>query len=73
MHYFYAPEDVSPDYGEIYGKGDFNVTDFLTLGGRVFFAPDYNQSGKTATLVAGGANQSSARYFGLWRRRISVL
>ena len=55
VHYFYAPEDVSPDYGEIYGKGDFNVTDYLTLGGRVFFAPDYNQSGKTATFVAGGA------------------
>jgi uncharacterized protein (TIGR02001 family) len=55
VHYFYAPEDVSPDYGEIYGKADFKVTDFLTLGGRVFFAPDYNQSGNTATFVAGGA------------------
>ena len=33
VHYFYAPEEVSPDYGEIYGKGDFKVKDFLTLGG----------------------------------------
>lgn len=55
VHYFYAPEDVSPDYGEIYGKGDFKVGEFLTLGGRVYFAPDYNQSGNTATWVAGGA------------------
>jgi hypothetical protein len=31
------------------------VNDWLTLGGRVFFAPNYNQSGNTATWVAGGA------------------
>lgn len=55
VHYFYAPEEVSPDYGEIYGKSDFKVNDFLTLGGRIYFAPDYNQSGNTATWVAGGA------------------
>jgi uncharacterized protein (TIGR02001 family) len=55
VHYFYAPEDVSPDYGEVYGKTDFNVNEMVTLGGRVFFAPDFNQSGKTATFVAGGA------------------
>ena len=26
----------------------------FTLSGRVFFAPDYNQSGKSGTWVAGG-------------------
>lgn len=54
VHYFYAPESVSPDYGELYTKADYDVSGLFTLAGRVFFAPDYNQSGNTATFVAGG-------------------
>lgn len=54
VHYFYAPESVSPDYGELYAKADYDVLDLFTIGGRLFFAPDFNQSGKTATFVAGG-------------------
>jgi len=54
VHYFYAPEHVSPDYGEIFAKADYNVNDLFTIGTRVFFAPDFNQSGNTATFVAGG-------------------
>ena len=54
VHYFYAPKDVSPDYGELFAKADYNFNDRFTLGARVFFAPDYNQSGDTATFVAGG-------------------
>jgi uncharacterized protein (TIGR02001 family) len=54
VHYFYSPEDVSPDYGELYLKADYNFEDKFTLGGRVFFAPDYSQTGKTATFIAGG-------------------
>ena len=56
VHYFYTPEDVSPDYGEIFAKADYNFQDKFTLGGRVFFAPDFNQSGNTATFVAGGVS-----------------
>ena len=54
VHYFYAPKDVSPDYGELFAKADYNFQDKVTLGARVFFAPDFNQSGNTATFVAGG-------------------
>jgi uncharacterized protein (TIGR02001 family) len=54
VHYFYTPEHVSPDYGEIFAKADYNFNDLFTVGGRVFFAPDFNQSGNTATWVAGG-------------------
>ena len=56
VHYFYAPEDVSPDYGEIYAKTDytFGQDEKFTLRGLVFFAPDFNQSGFTATWIAGG-------------------
>ena len=52
VHYFYAPEDVSPDYGEIYAKTDytFGKDDRFTLRALVFFAPDFNQSGFTAHL-----------------------
>jgi uncharacterized protein (TIGR02001 family) len=54
VHYFYAPEDVSPDYGELFAKADYNFQDLFTIGARLFFAPDFNQSGKTATFIAGG-------------------
>jgi uncharacterized protein (TIGR02001 family) len=56
VHYFYAPEDISPDYGEIYAKTDytFGQDDRFTLRALVFFAPDFSQTGKTATWVAGG-------------------
>jgi len=54
VHYFYTPESVSPDYGELYLKADYEVEKLFTLAGRVFFAPDFNQSGDTATFVAGG-------------------
>jgi uncharacterized protein (TIGR02001 family) len=54
VHYFYAPEHVSPDYGEIFAKADYNFEDMFTVGARVFFAPDFNQSGNTATWVVGG-------------------
>ena len=66
VHYFYAPEDVSPDYGEFFGKADIEVTDYLTLGGRVFFAPDYNQSGNTATWIAGGAKINLPHNFAVY-------
>jgi hypothetical protein len=47
---------VSPDYGEIYAKTDyrFGADDKFTLRGLIFFAPDYNQTGETATWIAGG-------------------
>lgn len=54
VHYFYTPEHVSPDYGEIFAKADYNFDDRLTVGARVYFAPDFNQSGNTATWVAAG-------------------
>src|SRR5262245_32538690 len=56
VHYFYSPSDISPDYGEIYAKTDytFGEDDKFTLRALVFFAPDFSQTGKTATWVAGG-------------------
>ena len=51
VHYFYAPEHVSPDYGELFGRAKYEFKDGLILGGDAFFAPDYSQSGSTATWV----------------------
>jgi uncharacterized protein (TIGR02001 family) len=45
VHYFYAPLAVSPDYGELYGKAEYNFEDMFTLGGKVYYAPDYSQTG----------------------------
>ena len=56
VQYFYAPEDVSPTYGEVYAKTDykFGKDDKFTLRGMILFAPDFSQTGKTATFIAGG-------------------
>ncbi|WP_329647548.1 TorF family putative porin [Hyphomicrobium sp.] len=55
VHYFYAPKDTSPAYGEIFTKADYKLNDKITLAGRMFFAPDFSQTGHTATFIAGGA------------------
>ena len=49
------PGSVSPNYGEFFGKADYNITDKFIVGTRVLFAPDFSQTGKTATFVVGGA------------------
>jgi uncharacterized protein (TIGR02001 family) len=49
-HYFYAPEKVSPSYGEFFAKADYKVTDKFIFGTRVWFAPDFDQTGQTATF-----------------------
>lgn len=55
VYYFYSPTHVSPEYGEIYVKADYKIEDKVSLAGRIYFAPDYSQTGDTATWVAGGA------------------
>ena len=66
VHYFYAPEHVSPDYGEFFVKADYKVSDRLIVGTRVFFAPDFSQTGKTATFVAGGVKVPLPNDFALY-------
>lgn len=66
VHYFYAPKDTSPAYGEIYAKADYNLDDKITFAARLFFAPDFNQSGKTATFIAGGAKIPLPHDFALY-------
>jgi uncharacterized protein (TIGR02001 family) len=68
VHYFYAPEDVSPDYGEIYAKTDytFGKDDKFTLRGLIFFAPDFSQTGKTATWIAGGGRVKPWKNVGVY-------
>jgi uncharacterized protein (TIGR02001 family) len=66
VQYFYAPEEVSPTYGEVFGKADYNISDKFIVGTRVFFAPDFSQTGKTATFVAGGAKWLLTKNFSLY-------
>lgn len=68
VHYFYTPENLSPDYGEIYAKTDytFGKDDKFTVRGLVFFAPDYNQSGFTGTYVAGGGRVKLWKNIGVY-------
>jgi uncharacterized protein (TIGR02001 family) len=44
VHYFYAPEQVSPNYGEFFGKADYKISDRLIVGTRVFFAQSMAKS-----------------------------
>src|SRR6478736_2856085 len=68
VHYFYAPDHISPDYGEVFAKTDytFGQDDKFTLRALVFFAPDFSQTGKTATLVAGGGKVKPWKNFGIY-------
>ena len=68
VHYFYAPEDLNPAYGEVYAKTDytFGEEDKFTLRGLIFFAPDYNLSGFTGTYVAGGGRVKLWKNFGVY-------
>lgn len=65
VHYFYSPEDVSPDYGEIYASTDytFGKDDKFQLRGLLFFAPNFNQDNFTATWVAGGGRVMLTKNF----------
>ena len=54
VHYFYTPEDVSPDYGELYGTVSYEFSNKLKTIGKIYFAPDYIQSGKTGTYIESG-------------------
>ena len=60
VHYFYAPEDVSPDYGEIYGKTDytFGADDKFTLRGLISSLPISIKAASRPTRVAGGVGSS---------------
>jgi uncharacterized protein (TIGR02001 family) len=53
VHYFYAPDDLTPDYGELFGKGEYKFDDVVTLGSQIYFAPDYSQTDNNATYVEG--------------------
>jgi uncharacterized protein (TIGR02001 family) len=62
--YLYAPEEVSPTYGEVFAKADYNVT--FVVGMHLFFAPDFSQTGKTATFIAGGAKVLRTKNFSFY-------
>jgi uncharacterized protein (TIGR02001 family) len=66
VHYFFAPEEISPDYGELFARADLNVQDMFTLGARVYYAPDFSQTGKDATWVAGGARVPLPKNFSIY-------
>jgi uncharacterized protein (TIGR02001 family) len=53
VHYFYAPQDVSPDYGELYAKATYEVDGMPTFAAATYFAPDYNQTGFSGTYLEG--------------------
>ena len=58
VHYIYPDGAANGfnDYGEIYAKPSFSITDWLSIGAIVYYAPDINQSGTKATYYAGTAS-----------------
>lgn len=63
-HYFYA-NNTSPDYGSLYGIAKYSATDALTVGGDVYFAPDYSQMGDYSLWLEGTADYSLPANFGV--------
>jgi uncharacterized protein (TIGR02001 family) len=68
VHFLYAPADISPDYGEVFAKTDytFGKDDRYTLRALIFFAPDFSQTGKTATWIAGGGRVKPWKNVGVY-------
>jgi uncharacterized protein (TIGR02001 family) len=54
VHYLY-PDAPDTDYGELKATASVSPIEMLTLGGAVYHAPDYAQSGDDATYVEGNA------------------
>ena len=57
IHYFYVTDSGSA-YGEFYAQADWATNDWLTVGGKIYYAPDYVQSDTSA--VYGEANSEIA-------------
>jgi uncharacterized protein (TIGR02001 family) len=68
VHFLYAPADISPDYGEVFAKTDykFGKDDRYTLRALIFFAPDFSQTGKTATWIAAGGRVKPWKNVGVY-------
>ena len=49
VYYYYIIDDGS-SYGDLYAKTDYTVNDWLTVGGDVYYGPDYVQS-STLSLI----------------------
>jgi uncharacterized protein (TIGR02001 family) len=66
VHYFFIPENVGPSYGEVFAKADYEVTDKFVIGTQFWFAPDFDQTGKTSTFQVIGAKWLLPRNISLY-------
>jgi uncharacterized protein (TIGR02001 family) len=54
IHYFYII-DTGSNYGEFYAQTSYSANDWLTVGGKVYYAPDYVQTDTSAVYGEGNA------------------
>ncbi len=54
VHYFYTPEDVSPDYGELFGVAQYNFKDMVALGTKYFLRLITFKVALPAPMLRGG-------------------
>ena len=66
IHYFYIPENVGPSYGEVFAKADYQVTDKFVIGAQLWFAPDFDQTGRSNTFPVIGAKWLLSRNVSLY-------
>jgi uncharacterized protein (TIGR02001 family) len=57
VRYFY-PDASDIEYGEAYGIASVSPTEMLSLGGSVYYSPDYGGSGDDSLYVEGNATVS---------------
>ena len=63
-YYVYA-NDTSPAYGSLYALGEYEATEALTVGGDVYYAPDYSQLGDYSLWFEGKAEYALPANFGV--------
>jgi uncharacterized protein (TIGR02001 family) len=51
--YYYYAIDTGSSYVDLYAKTDYTVNDWLTVGGQVFYGPDYVQSDTDVLYLEG--------------------
>ena len=67
VQYVYA-NNTSPTYGELYGTVEYYATDALTVGGNVYWAPDYSQTDTSAVYAEATVDYALPADFGVVSR-----
>ena len=70
VHYLYT-NGAAADYGELFAKASAAIAEPVTIGGAVFFAPDYGRTGFSAIYAEANAALVLPIAAGLWSTSVT--